>query len=51
VAGQFTEQLGSKLPPKRTAAMGEHYQMGIFDAVALVVALRTKNKPKVKCPK
>jgi hypothetical protein len=43
VAGQFPEQLGSKLPPKRTAAMREHYQMGIFDAAALAFALRLKN--------
>jgi hypothetical protein len=42
VAGQFPEQLGSKLPPKRTAAMREHYQMGIFDAVALALTLRLK---------
>jgi hypothetical protein len=46
VARQFPEQLGSKLPPKRTAAMREHYQMGIFDAVALALALRLrKTKP------
>jgi hypothetical protein len=42
VAGQFPEQLGSKLPPKRKAWMREHYQMGIFDAVALVLALRLR---------
>ena len=47
VARQFPEQLGSKLPPKRTAAMREHYQMGIFDAVALALALRLKSgRPK-----
>jgi hypothetical protein len=40
VAGQFPEQLGSKLPPKRKAWMREHYQMGIFDAVGLVFAFR-----------
>jgi len=40
VAGQFTEQLGSKLPPKRKAWMREHYQMGIFDAVALAWVFR-----------
>jgi hypothetical protein len=43
VANQFPEQLGSKLPPKRTAAKREHYQMGIFDAAALALALRSKN--------
>jgi len=42
VAKQFPEQLGSKLPPKRTAAMREHYQMGIFDAVALFLVFRLK---------
>jgi len=40
VAGQFPEQLGSKLPPKRKAWMREHYQMGIFDAVGLALAFR-----------
>ncbi|HUZ06530.1 MAG TPA: hypothetical protein VMV89_03490 [Candidatus Paceibacterota bacterium] len=40
VAGQFPEQLGSKLPPKRKAWMSEHYQMGIFDAVGLALAFR-----------
>jgi hypothetical protein len=39
VAGQFPEQLGSKLPPKRKAWMREHYQMGIFQAVALALML------------
>jgi hypothetical protein len=42
VAGQFPEQLGSKLPPKRTAAMREHYQMGIFDAAAMLLTFRLK---------
>jgi Holliday junction resolvasome RuvABC endonuclease subunit len=42
VAGEFPEQLGSKLPPKRTAAMRENYQMGIFDAVGLVMVVRLK---------
>jgi hypothetical protein len=40
VANQFPEQLGSKLPPKRTASKREHYQMGIFDAVALGATFR-----------
>jgi hypothetical protein len=42
VARQFPEQLGSKLPPKRKAWMREHYQMGIFQAVALALMLRLK---------
>jgi len=40
VAGQFPEQLGSKLPPKRKAWMRERYQMNIFDAVGLALAFR-----------
>jgi hypothetical protein len=43
IAGHFPEQLGSKLPPKRKAWMREHYQMGIFIVVALVLMLRLKN--------
>jgi hypothetical protein len=42
IAGHFPEQLGSKLPPKRKAWMREHYQMGIFAAVALALMLRVK---------
>ncbi len=40
VANQFPEQSASKLPPKRTASMREHYQMGIFDAVELAMVFR-----------
>jgi hypothetical protein len=47
VAGQFPEQLGSKLPPKRTVAMREHYQMGIFDAVGLALMVRTSRHRNV----
>jgi hypothetical protein len=43
IAEHFPEQLGSKIPPKRKAWMHEHYQMGIFDAVALAVTFRLKN--------
>jgi hypothetical protein len=42
VARQFPEQLSSKLPPKRKAWVSEHYQMGIFDAMALALMLRLK---------
>jgi Holliday junction resolvasome RuvABC endonuclease subunit len=42
VARQFPEQLGSKLPPKRKAWVSEHYQMGIFEAMALALMLRVK---------
>jgi len=40
VAKRFPDELGAKLPPKRKAWMKEHYQMGIFDAVALAVVFR-----------
>jgi hypothetical protein len=43
VAGQFPVQLGYKLPPKRTAAMREHYQMGIFDAVMVAMVFRLEH--------
>jgi RNase H-fold protein (predicted Holliday junction resolvase) len=42
IAKKFPEQLGFKLPPKRKAWMREHYQMAIFDAVALAWGLRLK---------
>jgi RNase H-fold protein (predicted Holliday junction resolvase) len=42
IARQFPEQLGSKVPPKRKAWMREHYQTGIFDAVALALVFRLK---------
>ncbi len=42
IAKRFPDELGAKLPPKRKAWMKEHYQMGIFDAVALAVAFRLK---------
>ncbi|MEI7729355.1 MAG: hypothetical protein WCO56_07270 [Verrucomicrobiota bacterium] len=42
IAKRFPDELGSFLPPKRKPWMSEHYQMDIFDAVALVVALRIK---------
>jgi hypothetical protein len=42
LAKRFPEQLGSILPPKRRPWMNEPYRMGVFDAVALVVAFRLK---------
>jgi Holliday junction resolvasome RuvABC endonuclease subunit len=47
VANQFPEQLGSKLPPKRTAAMREQYQMCIFDAVELAVVFRLSRSKRM----
>jgi hypothetical protein len=38
VAKRFPEELGSRLPPKRKPWMSEHYQMDIFDAVAVGLA-------------
>jgi Holliday junction resolvasome RuvABC endonuclease subunit len=42
IAQQFPDELGAKLPPKRKAWMREHYQIGIFDAVALALAFSLK---------
>ena len=35
IAGQFPEELGFRLPPKRRAWMSEDSRMDMFDAVAL----------------
>ena len=43
IAKRFPEELGSRLPPKRKVWVGEHYQMDIFDAVALALALRERH--------
>ena len=40
LASRFPQELESRLPPKRRPWMSEDYRMGIFDAVALAVALR-----------
>ena len=37
LAQRFPEELASRLPPKRKPWMSEHYQMDIFDAVALAL--------------
>lgn len=42
LAKRFPEELGSRLPPKRRPWMSEHYQMDIFDALALALVLRRK---------
>jgi Holliday junction resolvasome RuvABC endonuclease subunit len=42
IAKTFPEELALRLPPKRRAWMAEDYRMGIFDAVALAVALRAR---------
>ncbi|KAF0181113.1 MAG: hypothetical protein FD161_419 [Limisphaerales bacterium] len=47
LAQRFPEELGSRLPPKRKPWMSEHYQMDIFDAVALALVLRLKNAKPV----
>jgi hypothetical protein len=38
LAQRFPEELASRLPPKRKPWMSEHYQMDIFDAVAVGLA-------------
>jgi len=40
LAKRFSEELGSRLPPKRLPWMSEDYRMDIFDAVALALAIR-----------
>jgi len=47
IAKQFPEQLGFKLPPKRRPWMTENYQTGIFEAVALALALLLKQAKRV----
>jgi Holliday junction resolvasome RuvABC endonuclease subunit len=50
IAQRFSEELGSRLPPKRKPWMSEHYQMDIFDAVALLLVFRLKQaKFQTKC--
>ncbi len=44
LAKRFPEELGSRLPPKRSAWMSEDSRMNIFDAVALALMLRLKNQ-------
>lgn len=39
IADHFPEELGTRLPRKRKPWMREAYQMGIFDATALAVAV------------
>jgi hypothetical protein len=42
LAERFSEELASRLPPKRQPWMSEDYRMGIFEAVALcIVAFET----------
>lgn len=40
LAMRFPDELGHRLPPKRKPWKSEDYRMGIFDALALAVALR-----------
>jgi hypothetical protein len=42
LAKQFPDELASRLPPKRKPWASEDTRMGIFDAVALALALRIK---------
>ena len=47
LAERFTEELQFRLPAKRRAWMSESYGMGIFDAVALVIAARGKKSHEI----
>lgn len=38
IAGQFPEELGALLPPKRELWQSEDYHMGTFEAVGLALA-------------
>jgi Holliday junction resolvasome RuvABC endonuclease subunit len=42
IAQRFPDELASRLPPKRKPWVSEHYQMGIFDALALAMVFRLK---------
>lgn len=44
LAKRFPEELDSRLPPKRKPWMSEDSRMNIFDAVALALMLRLKNR-------
>jgi Holliday junction resolvasome RuvABC endonuclease subunit len=44
ISNRFPEELGSHLPPKRKPWMSEDSRMNIFDAVALALVFRLKNK-------
>ena len=46
LAARFPEELESRLPPKRQPWMSVDYRMDIFDAVALAVTFRSKNRYK-----
>jgi hypothetical protein len=39
IAKKFPDELSSRLPPKRKPWVSEYYQMDIFDAVVLGLAL------------
>jgi hypothetical protein len=43
LAVRFQEELGPRLPPRRKPWNSEDYRMGIFDAVALALTLRTQS--------
>jgi hypothetical protein len=40
LAERFPEELGARLPRKRRTSMSEDHRMGMFEAVALALALR-----------
>jgi Holliday junction resolvasome RuvABC endonuclease subunit len=44
---RFPDELSLRLPPKRKAWMSEDHRMGIFEAVALIVVFRLKQRKGV----
>lgn len=51
LATQFPDELGFRLPPKRTAWMNQDRRMDIFDAAALAVAPRLLEKARLNAVK
>ena len=49
LAERFSDELGCRLPPKRAAWMRQDRRMDIFDAAALAVAIRLREKKAELC--
>lgn len=47
LAERYPEELKFRLPPKRRPWMSEDYRMGIFDAVALALAVPSKKSHEI----
>jgi hypothetical protein len=48
IAGRFSEELASRLPPKRRPWTSEDSRMDIFDAVALALIFRRATKKRTR---